>query len=330
MSRLPDIQLLLAPIDGPLPCGPELDYDDAFIALERAIAGEPERQYGETIIPAETADFSQVMQQACALLERSKDLRIAAMAARGLTRTLGIDGAVHGLQLVSALIERYWDALHPELEMDGERDPLPRGNALSTLTAVEGLLGDLRAARLATRLMGQLELGELERAAAGREGATLSRSQVQQLLQEEALQGNPQIEQLRSLHRLAHALDQTLRDRLGLEAAPDFHPLLGLLDLLQPPRVAEDASDEASDSADAQPTPVDTAGGGLLTLRTRQDAIAVLEAVCQFLERHEPANPAPLLIRRARGLIGLDFLSILRELAPYGVPQAEHLAGVRE
>jgi type VI secretion system protein ImpA len=46
MSRLPDIQLLLAPIDGPLPCGPELDYDDAFIALERAIAGEPERQYG--------------------------------------------------------------------------------------------------------------------------------------------------------------------------------------------------------------------------------------------------------------------------------------------
>ena len=62
--------------------------------------------------------------------------------------------------------------------------------------------------------------------------------------------------------------------------------------------------------------------------RGRQSAIAMLDAVCAYLEAAEPANPAPLLIRRARNMIGKDFVSILKEIAPDGLHQVEMVAGI--
>src|SRR6185436_1120667 len=51
-------------------------------------------------------------------------------------------------------------------------------------------------------------------------------------------------------------------------------------------------------------------------LKTRADARRMLESVCDFLERTEPAHPAPILIRRAARLLDLSFVDIIRDLAP--------------
>lgn len=324
---LPEFDHLLQPLAGDAPCGPELDYDAEFIELERAIAGTPERQYGDTIIAAEGADFARVLTQATALMRRSRDLRLAVMITRGLTRTRGARGASHGILLIERLLDAFGDSVHPPLEIDGERDPLPRANALAVLAAGEGLLGDLRDLKLSTRLMGAIELSELERSAAGRDGARFNRQQLHQLLQDEQLAGNTELESLGQLHESLGRLQQRLRDELGVENAPDLRPLMALTAAIRTPEAESESGDI--------PTEIDSQGseaigaGGLPALRTRQDAIRVLEEVCRFLEAHEPANPAPLLIRRARGMIGQDFLSILRDFAPEGVAQAEHLAGLR-
>lgn len=325
-----DLAALLEPLPGEQPCGPEIDYDPDFIALERLLLGTPERQYGDTIIPAEEPDFSQVLQLAGQLLGRSRDLRLAIMLMRGLARTRGAAGALQGLHLVRGLLERHGDLLHPQLEIDGERDPLPRANALAVLAASEGLLGDLRELKLPTRLMGVLTLAEMERAAAGREGGSLSRAQLQQLLQDEQINGNPALGQLAELRAGLMELHSSLREQLGVENAPDLRPVLSLLEACQTSSANATTEECGPHAGEAEGEPIASGAPGLPALRTRQDAIVLLEAICQFLERHEPANPAPLLIRRARGLIGQDFLSILRELAPDGVAQAEHLAGLRQ
>ena len=52
-----------------------------------------------------------------------------------------------------------------------------------------------------------------------------------------------------------------------------------------------------------------------------------LDRACEWLERHEPTNPAPLLIRRAQRLMGKSFLEIIRDLAPAGIDQIENIAG---
>jgi type VI secretion system protein ImpA len=64
-------------------------------------------------------------------------------------------------------------------------------------------------------------------------------------------------------------------------------------------------------------------------LRNRQDAIRLLDTVCEFLMQSEPSNPAPLLIRRAQRLIGSDFLDIMRDMAPDGLGQIEVIAGLK-
>ncbi|MCA9132276.1 MAG: type VI secretion system protein TssA [Planctomycetales bacterium] len=65
-------------------------------------------------------------------------------------------------------------------------------------------------------------------------------------------------------------------------------------------------------------------------INSRDDVVRMLDRICEFYQRHEPSSPVPMLIRRARRLATMDFLQILRDLAPDGVPQAEIWGGVSE
>jgi len=324
---MPDLDTLLAPVGADTPCGPPLDYDPAFMALEQLADGVPERQYGDTIIPAEEPDYDRVLREALALLERSRDIRLATLATRALTRTRGLDGCALGLELVSGLVERYWQDLHPALSEDGVPDPVPRANAFAALATSPGLLQDIRSLRISSRYLGQTTLGEIERALAGRDDARLSRTECAGVLEEAGGSAGPSLERARTV---VAALQETLRAHLGVEDAPDLQPLLGLLSTLaQAAPAAASAATQGEGPADAAvdgaaPAAATPAG----TIRSREDAIAMLDQVCRFLEQVEPANPAPLLIRRARGLIGQDFLSVLRDIAPEGVAQFEHIAGL--
>jgi type VI secretion system protein ImpA len=67
---------------------------------------------------------------------------------------------------------------------------------------------------------------------------------------------------------------------------------------------------------------------GPAPIRSREDAIRELERVCVWLERHEPANPAPLLIRRSQRLLQMNFIDILKDLAPEGMSSIEKIAGL--
>ena len=58
--------------------------------------------------------------------------------------------------------------------------------------------------------------------------------------------------------------------------------------------------------------------------------IRMLDAICEFYERNEPASPVPLLMRRARRLVHMDFLAIIRDLVPDAARQVEELMGTEE
>jgi type VI secretion system protein ImpA len=55
--------------------------------------------------------------------------------------------------------------------------------------------------------------------------------------------------------------------------------------------------------------------------------VRVLETLCAYYERYEPASPIPLLLRRAQRLVPMSFLEIVRELAPAGVGEIETIRG---
>jgi type VI secretion system protein ImpA len=63
---------------------------------------------------------------------------------------------------------------------------------------------------------------------------------------------------------------------------------------------------------------------------SRSDAQLMLEKVKQYFVQHEPSHPAPLMIDRVQRMIALDFMDIIRDLAPDGVHQLENIFGRRD
>jgi type VI secretion system protein ImpA len=68
----------------------------------------------------------------------------------------------------------------------------------------------------------------------------------------------------------------------------------------------------------------------LTAINSREDAMKLLDLVCRYYEVNEPSSPLPLLVGRARKLAEMDFIGILRELAPDGLSQAQNVVGQRD
>lgn len=67
-------------------------------------------------------------------------------------------GYADGLTLIHQSILRYWDALQPALEFDGEADPLFRINALADLGDKAALAASVRTAPLLKSAAGEISL----------------------------------------------------------------------------------------------------------------------------------------------------------------------------
>ncbi len=63
---------------------------------------------------------------------------------------------------------------------------------------------------------------------------------------------------------------------------------------------------------------------------SRADAQLMLEKAKQYFAQYEPSHPAPLMIERVQRLSELNFMDIIRDLAPDGVNQLENIFGRRE
>jgi type VI secretion system protein ImpA len=308
------------------PCGPNLEYDDAFMRLMAAGVGKPEQQYGDTIIPAEEPDWKGVLDQATRLLERTKDLRATLLLTRALTHVQGLPGFVDGLVLARRLLDEHWDDAHPRLVLDGEADPIIRANALAGLADDAGVLKDLRAAMLISTPVGGITVRNAE-AVLKREpgGDGMTEAQLAQAAAAALAANQPSLLAIPTALEHSRALQALVDARMGVDA-PDLAPLVGVLETigrLVAPKAAEGASTTGAPLAAAD------GAGAVGAIRSRQDALRALDAVCEFLSHNEPSNPAPLLIRRAQRLIGSDFLDIMRDLAPESLVQINTIAGLK-
>ena len=91
-----------------------------------------------------------------------------------------------------------------------------------------------------------------------------------------------------------------------------------------------DGVGEASDYGGVEAATPGAARGGISgQVGSREDARRALERVCEYLERHEPSNPASLFARRAQRMLDMNFLDIMRELSPDSMHQLETLTGTK-
>jgi hypothetical protein len=104
------LQVLLEPTNDEPPCGPNLEYDPEFVAVDQALRPRPEHLVGEPAAGSAAPDWTDIRRRCEALLGRTRDLRLAMMYLRALTHTDQLAGFAEGLGLVSGLLDRYWCA----------------------------------------------------------------------------------------------------------------------------------------------------------------------------------------------------------------------------
>ncbi len=320
------------------PCGEDLEYDADFMALARAALGAPEQQYGHTVIPAEKPDWREVERVAENLLDRSKDLRVGVLLTRAITQNHGLSGLAAGLDMIRFFLERYWDDVHPQMMVDGDDDPFVRINAIAELADLTGLIRDIRQTVLIKSPLGQILVKDAEAALEQGQAETgVTRMQLLAMSADAHSQSQSSLLAVEKAHQTITFIHELCKEQFGSEQSPDLSSLMALLSRLMvlipghslmgdeaPEDQQRDINEPGQDHDQFRKS------GSLTEMRSRQDVLRALDAACRYLQENEPTNPAPLLIKRAQRLMRLDFMDIMRDLAPDSMNHIELITGVQQ
>ena len=337
-----DVNSLLNEISPDAPSGEDLEYDPAFGELERAAQGKAEQVIGDSVVAAEPPDWREVRKLATELLGRSKDLRIGVHLARTLTSSEGLPGLADGLSLIRGLLERYWDTVHPQLDPEDNNDPTMRINILVTLVDRDAMLNMVRKAPLvSSRVMGRYSLYDIARAGSGETAGGDDEDPVPDMTTIEAAFMEADLEELQATADAVTrcggdlaAIDAVLMDKVGAAQAPDLGALAAVLKDAQSQlskqlvRRGADGGEMATDAAaggDVAAAPAKAITGDI---NSREDAIKMMDKISTFFERTEPSSPVPLLMRRAKRLVSMNFMDVLADMAPDGLKQAKIIGGI--
>lgn len=325
-----ELASLTQPLSTEGPCGPSLE-DTQLLASFDAY-----RLFGQSVQLPET-DWRALKSSALEALEQSKDLRLLAHFAAASLRVDGWPGFLGSLHVASQWIKDHWDAVHPRVD----EDAILRKNALACLSDRIAVIDGVRRTPIVeNRQLGRFALRDIELATgklAPGETDTTPPTEAEIMA---ALAALP-LEELQPLElsfatALAdlQAIDSAMREFGGAAASPDFDALLdalgGVRKLLREQveaRGGEAGAGAGEGETNGEPGATGKAIGGI---KSRQDAIRALDTVAAFFRQNEPSSPVPLLLDRARNLVGKNFMEILADLAPEGVAGAKSAGGIKD
>jgi type VI secretion system protein ImpA len=344
-----DVDALLEELAADAPCGPNLEYDAAFLELEQSALGKPEVQYGDTIVPAAPPEWKQVKKQALDLLGRTRDLRVAMPLVRALLALHAMPGFADGVRLLDRLVSERWDSVHPQLDPDDDNDPTLRINSLAMLADTATVIREVKeTAFIQLPGLGPLSVRLLEQAA-GEVPVPNGQAVVAQGSIDAALRDVPaeKLAEAANAVTLAHDsivnIEVALVRQVGTSRTINLDILARQLrrmrDLLAShlPQ-AEDTgampgsaisgapAEGAAASSAAAPGPAPISG----EIGSRADVVRMLDKIIAYYQRHEPSSPVPMLLERAKRLAPKSFFEIMEELAPDSVGQLNIIRGPQE
>lgn len=334
----------LAPRSDEHPSGDNLEYDPLFTALELAAQPGEERQAGDEFLPAEEPDWREVIARAEAVLERSHDLRAAVFLAHALLRQEGLEGFARVTGFVRGLLTDWWDTCHPQLDADDDNDPTMRVNAVLGLAGSETVQAALRLAPLSdSATFGRMSLRDIQIA----EGEITAPESMARPPEPQTVAAAFRDTRVDTLAERLAAVRRAIDDIVQINAVfdertpgqgPELGPLLRMLRRIagilsgvvgEPESGTDDAS--GADAPAAGPEAAVAAPGAAPgTITSQKDVLGAIDRIIDYYETREPSSPVPVLMRRARRLVGADFLAIVRDMAPDGFDNVRRVGGIED
>jgi predicted component of type VI protein secretion system len=110
---------LLRPIPGPNPSGEDTRYTGVYDLIQEARREELDLSQGVWVHERKTADWRAVVNLCTdALINKTKDLQIAAWLTEALVKREGFSGLELGLGLLRGLVDKFWTTVYPRSEED--------------------------------------------------------------------------------------------------------------------------------------------------------------------------------------------------------------------
>ena len=317
-----DVEALLAPISEESPAGVDLSDDDDRRAIDDIFAAALRDD-----ITANEPDWHATTDEVIALLRRSKDVWLAVYLCRAGAKLGDLEQVAGGAKLLAGLLQD-WNAVYPTIDDLGAR---VRNFYCAELAHRRAFLSPLAAVPLVKDRNGAFGLNDIEGFPSPAEapvGFTLimERDGKAQLAAKLAL--------LSEITEAIQAVEAAFKANAGSTADwPDFDPLHELLARMRrvatswagdtsPEPAAEPASSDATPAAQPARVTESTAPG---SIRSRDDVIRAIDAICAYYARHEPGSPIPLALHRARGWVNLDFMAVLQDIAPDSLSDARRV-----
>ena len=348
-----NVSELLKPISEDVPSGENQEYAECFLALERASQPGEERQVGDDIIPAEEPNYVTVSELAEEVMKLSHDLRAAVQMAHAELRLGNMDDFAEVTKYVRGCIEDNWDTCHPQLDADDDNDPTMRVNSLLELSSSNTIIRALRLVPLTnSAAFGRVCLrdvmvaqGEMERPSDMEKSLDLATvnaafsDTAEENLKEKAEAAKIALENLKviedkfnteipglgpSFAEVNKVLEKII---LRLEGANDSQDAGASLE--DQGENTEITNDEVEGVSSAQ-SPTLVASVAVGAIRSIADVKKTLDQVITYYEKNEPSSPVPVLIKRAKRLVGADFVSIIKDIAPNGMDNVEIVAGITD
>lgn len=311
---------LLAPVSEDAPAGPDLSYDAERQAIEQAFETQ-----GYSSEVGEDVDWRETLRLIEAQSLRTKDVWLAVYMARAGTRIGSLETIETGCALLAGLFEQYWDSVHPTLEEYGLQG---RKGACESLTRIAEFLRPLQQ----TVLIEHPRLGSYSgddfarfaRDGESAEGFGMFRAAMADTSLETLQQVVSRLEAIESaVHRAdavlgAHA---TEAGELGTNFTPTFDALAAIRRAILPYIGADVAADggEPETTQDGDVASATSAPRAQGRIDSREDVMRALDAIGDYYQRREPSSPIPIALRRIRGWIAMDFMAILKDIAPNSV-----------
>lgn len=329
-----NIDLLVAPLsDEPgAMAGPDLGYSDARADIEApfqldANGGEvDERSWREAI--------RGIVVQA----EETRDLWLAVYLARAGAKAGDLQSVCDGIAMLAGLLEQVWDEVHPTLE---EADFVGRKTPCDSLTKIREFLAPLRKVTVFEHRMGKVSGADLERFAsegASADGYAQFRGAIDSNdpdRKAEVVDAFAEaVAKLDAIRDDIKRVDAVLVANAGSDTGTNFQPTYDVLASLRS-AVAPYAGiveEPAESGAGSYEDAAGAGGGGPASgpglsgrVNSREDVIRAIDAIVDYYKSREPGSPIPVLMKRAKHWVNMDFLEVLDDLVPESMAAAKQV-----
>jgi type VI secretion system protein ImpA len=335
-----DVEKHLQPVTDESPCGEDMEYETAFQELERAATVEAGGSMLDDDAEPEPPKWPDVAKMAEILLGQTKDLRVTMYLTDARLNTHGVVGLGNGISLIKGFLTGFWEEVHPQLDAGDNDDPTMRINSLAALGDADGLVKSLREVPLVkAKRAGNYSLRDIRIAAgelpgpAGAEppesgviDAAFQECELDDLKESsEAVVGA--VSELREIEAHLTAQVGAANNSLDVKILADE---LNAISKIYAEQLTNRGVDVQTGEADEEGQ---AAGGGKAIsgdIRSRADAIRMIDKISEYFRRNEPSSPVPLLLQRAKGLVAKDFMEILKDLTPDAISQAEMFSSSKD